>query len=95
MRARFTLALGLGAILVAGFVGRPRAADGPYAKIGEIPIGGADRMVRIGQVLDCAAEHVRGERFVAVEFIAPAGRQGFRSQVQHAASYRGTTRGAF
>src|SRR2546428_2021144 len=41
MRARFTLALGLGAILVAGFGGRPRAADGAYAKIGEIPIGGA------------------------------------------------------
>ena len=41
MRYRFTLAFGLAALIVFAVGGRPRAADGPYSKIGEIPIGGA------------------------------------------------------
>ena len=41
MRLRFALAAGLAVLLTVTFGGRPRAADGPYSKIGEIPIGGA------------------------------------------------------
>src|SRR5712692_5798710 len=43
MRFRFTIVFGLAALLVAAIDGRPRAADGPYSKIGEIQIGGAGR----------------------------------------------------
>ena len=42
MRLRLAYALGLSILAVGGFVGgRSHAADGPYAKVGEIPIGGA------------------------------------------------------
>ena len=41
MRLRLRFACGLAVILAAAFAGHPRAADGPYSKIGEIPIGGA------------------------------------------------------
>lgn len=41
MRDRFTVGLALAAILAAAIGTQPRAADGPYSKIAEIPIGGA------------------------------------------------------
>jgi YVTN family beta-propeller protein len=41
MRFRFTFVLGLAALVTIAITERPRAADGPYSKIAEIPIGGA------------------------------------------------------
>ena len=41
MHLRFTIVLGVAVVLSAAFGGSPRAAEGPYSKVGEIPIGGA------------------------------------------------------
>jgi hypothetical protein len=40
VRVRLIVAAGLAALAV-GFSGGLRAADGPYAQVGDIPIGGA------------------------------------------------------
>src|SRR5204862_128637 len=41
MRARLIVTLGVAAFITFALGGRPIAADGPYSKIAEIPIGGA------------------------------------------------------
>src|SRR5204862_7665877 len=41
MRARLILTLVVAAFITFALGGRPIAADGPYSKIAEIPIGGA------------------------------------------------------